>query len=122
MQELKEPGDLTPGSRIHDPSDIKDHDANCYQRGPARSSIVDVTGVSRDRAYLPMIHGVGVCSGSFNRRVGDCSELTGLRDEFDDYMLQWVNTSGEVHATGRTQIKDEFENGFRPIRENRPSE
>jgi len=109
MQELKDTKGFNAWIKGHDPSYIKDMTPTAIN-APIR--IGEVTVFPGDVVFANE-YGVVFVPAHLVEGLVTASELTGLRDEFERYMLQLGKyPSGEVHGDWSDKIKDEFRKWF----------
>ncbi len=110
MQELKETNGFNAWIKGHDPSYIKDMTPTSIN-APIR--IGDVTVFPGDVVFANE-YGVVFIPAYMIEPLVKASEMTGLRDEFERYMLQSGKyPSGEVHGDWADNMKDEFRAWFK---------
>lgn len=110
MQELKETNGFNAWVKGHDPSYIKDMTPTSIN-APIR--IGDVTVFPGDVVFANE-YGVVFIPAFMVEPLVKASEMTGLRDEFERYMLQLGKyPSGEVHGDWADKMKDEFRAWFK---------
>ncbi len=109
MQELKDTKGFNAWIKGNDPSYIKDMTPTSIN-APIR--IGEVTVLPGDVAFANE-YGVVFIPAYLIEGLVTASEMTGLRDEFERYMLQLGKyPSGEVHGDWADKIKDEFRAWF----------
>lgn len=109
MQELKETEGFNAWIKGHDPSFIKDMTLS-YINTPIR--IGEVTVFPGDVVFAND-YGVIFIPAYLVEGLVTTSEMIGLRDEFERYMLQLGKyPSGEVHGDWADNMKDEFRKWF----------
>ncbi|MEZ4773572.1 MAG: RraA family protein [Bacteroidia bacterium] len=109
MQELKETEGFNAWIKGHDPSFIKDMTL-AYINTPIR--IGEVTVFPGDVVFAND-YGVIFIPAYLVEGLVTTSEMIGLRDEFERYMLQLGKyPSGEVHGDWADNMKDEFRKWF----------
>ncbi len=109
MQELKDTDGFNAWVKGHDPSYIKDMTPTAIN-APIR--IGEVTVFPGDVAFANE-YGVVFVPAYLVVDLVTESEMVGLRDEFERYMLQLGKyPSGEVHGDWSDKIKDEFRAWF----------
>lgn len=105
MQELKETKGFNAWVKGHHPSYIKDMTPTSIN-APVR--IGEVTVFPGDVVFANE-YGVAFIPAHLVEGLVKASELTGLRDEFERYLLQQSKyPSGEIHGDWAEKIKDEF--------------
>ena len=110
MQELKETNGFNAWVKGHDPSYIRDMTPTSIN-APIR--IGDVTVFPGDVVFANE-YGVVFIPAYMVEALVKSSEMTGLRDEFERYMLQLSKyPSGEVHGDWADKMKDEFRAWFK---------
>jgi len=110
MQELKETEGFNAWIKGHDPSYIKDMTPTSIN-APIR--IGDVTVFPGDVVFANE-YGVVFIPAYMVEALVKASEMVGLRDEFERYMLQLGKyPSGEVHGDWTDKMKDEFRAWFK---------
>jgi regulator of RNase E activity RraA len=110
MQELKETNGFNAWVKGHDPSYIKDMTPTSIN-APIR--IGEVTVFPGDVVFANE-YGVVFIPAYMVEELVKASEMTGLRDEFERYMLQLGKyPSGEVHGDWADNMKDEFRAWFK---------
>jgi regulator of RNase E activity RraA len=109
MQELKDTKGFNAWIKGHDPSYIKDMTPTAIN-APIR--IGAVTVFPGDVVFAND-YGVIFVPAYMVEALVTASEMTGLRDEFERYMLQLGKyPSGEIHGDWADKIKDEFRAWF----------
>lgn len=109
MQELKDTKGFNAWIKGNDPSYIKDMTPTSIN-APIR--IGEVTVLPGDVVFANE-YGVVFIPAFLIEGLVTASEMTGLRDEFERYMLQLGKyPSGEVHGDWADKIKDEFRAWF----------
>lgn len=109
MQELKDTKGFNAWIKGHDPSYIKDMTPTSIN-APIR--IGEVTVFPGDVVFAND-YGVVFIPAYMVEALVKASEMTGLRDEFERYMLQLGKyPSGDVHGDWADKIKDEFRAWF----------
>jgi regulator of RNase E activity RraA len=109
MQELKETPGFNAWIKGNDPSYIKDMTPTSIN-APIR--VGEVTVLPGDVVFANE-YGVVFVPAYMIEALVTASEMTGLRDEFERYMLQTGKyPSGEVHGDWADKIKDEFRAWF----------
>lgn len=109
MQELKDTKGFNAWIKGHDPSYIKDMTPTSIN-APIR--VGEVTVFPGDVVFAND-YGVVFIPAYLTEELVTASEMTGLRDEFERYMLQLGKyPSGEVHGEWSDKIKDEFRAWF----------
>lgn len=110
MQELKETEGFNAWIRGHDPSFIKDMTPTSIN-SPVR--IGEVTVLPGDAVFANE-YGVAFIPAYLADDLVTSSEMVGLRDEFERYMLQQNKyPSGEIHGDWSDKIKNEFRTWFK---------
>lgn len=110
MQELKETNGFNAWVKGHDPSYIRDMTPTSIN-APIR--IGEVTVFPGDVVFANE-YGVVFIPSYMVEALVKASEMTGLRDEFERYMLQLGKyPSGEVHGDWADKMKDEFRAWFK---------
>ena len=110
MQELKETNGFNAWVKGHDPSYIRDMTPTSIN-APIR--IGEVTVFPGDVVFANE-YGVVFIPAFMVEALVKASEMTGLRDEFERYMLQLGKyPSGEVHGEWADNMKDEFRAWFK---------
>ena len=105
MQELKETKGFNAWVKGHHPSYIKDMTPTSIN-APIR--IGEVTVFPGDVVFANE-YGVAFIPAHLVEGLVKASELTGLRDEFERYLLQQNKyPSGEIHGDWSDKIKDDF--------------
>jgi regulator of RNase E activity RraA len=105
MQELKETNGFNAWVKGHHPSYIKDMTPTSIN-APIR--IGEVTVFPGDVVFANE-YGVAFIPAHLVEGLVKAAELTGLRDEFERYLLQQAKyPSGEIHGDWADKIKDEF--------------
>ena len=105
MQELKETNGFNAWVKGHHPSYIKDMTPTSIN-APIR--IGEVTVFPGDIVFANE-YGVAFIPAHLVEGLVKASELTGLRDEFERYLLQQAKyPSGEIHGDWSEKIKNEF--------------
>jgi regulator of RNase E activity RraA len=105
MQELKETNGFNAWVKGHHPSYIKDMTPISIN-APIR--IGEVTVFPGDVVFANE-YGVAFIPAHLVEGLVKAAELTGLRDEFERYLLQQAKyPSGEIHGDWADKIKDEF--------------
>ena len=109
MQELKDTKGFNAWIKGNDPSYIKDMTPTSIN-APIR--IGEVTVLPGDVVFANE-YGVVFVPAYLIEGLVTASEMTGLRDEFERYMLQLGKyPSGEVHGDWADKMKDEFRTWF----------
>lgn len=109
MQELKDTKGFNAWIKGNDPSYIKDMTPTSIN-APVR--IGEVTVFPGDIAFAND-YGVTFVPAYLVEALVTASEMTGLRDEFERYLLQLGKyPSGEVHGDWSDKMKDEFRSWF----------
>lgn len=109
MQELKDTKGFNAWIKGNDPSAIKDMTPTSIN-APIR--VGEVTVFPGDLAFAND-YGVVFIPAYLAEGLVTASEMTGLRDEFERYMLQLGKyPSGEVHGDWSDKMKDEFRSWF----------
>jgi len=109
MQELKDTKGFNAWIKGHDPSYIKDMTPTSIN-APIR---VGAVTVFPGDVVFANDYGVIFIPAYMIEALVTASEMTGLRDEFERYMLQLGKyPSGEVHGEWSDKIKDEFRAWF----------
>lgn len=110
MQELKETQGFNAWVKGHDPSYIKDMTPTSIN-APIR--IGEVSVLPGDVVFANE-YGVVFIPAYMVEPLVTASELTGLRDEFERYMLQLGKyPSGEIHGDWADKVKDEYRAWFK---------